>query len=111
MSTDYNHGDWKNRKDRSDKTCCCGGHNHSNASRNLHNHSTAARLAHRRGRLLRRKVIQTKRVLGNNVFWAWLDECPPTAVVLAKIGAILENQESPPPEVHKEVSERPWDFV
>ena len=53
---DFNNGDWKTRHDRSKKTCCCGGHNASNCSRNMHHHSTLQRFKHRLGRLFKRQL-------------------------------------------------------
>jgi len=47
---DLNTGDWKNRKERSVKGCCCGGHNASNAKANTRHHGTRERLHHRQGR-------------------------------------------------------------
>ena len=40
-------GKSKDPENRSGKDCICGGHNHSNVSRNRNHHGTKNRLSHR----------------------------------------------------------------
>jgi hypothetical protein len=52
---DMNLGDWENRKDCSDKNCCCGCHNANNPSRNLNHNSTKQKYLYRLSRLFKKK--------------------------------------------------------
>ena len=40
----------RNPEERSDKDCCCGGHNHNNCKKNLNHNSTKKRLDIRKAR-------------------------------------------------------------
>ena len=46
----------KDGEDRSDKTCCCGGHNANNAKKNLNHHSTFKKYIYRKGKQAKEKM-------------------------------------------------------
>ena len=52
---DGKNGGKKNQQDRSRKLCICGGHNASNAKRNLCHHSTKTRISIRSNRRFKEK--------------------------------------------------------